>query len=337
MKKLLSLVIIVIMLLSFMSVSASGFTAEVESVQAKCGDTVTINITLNDNPGIITAVFSLTYDKSRLELVSAADKNLLDMNVFSQTYTTYPFVLSWYSASNTNFNDDGVLAELRFKVLEDAAPGEAFINLEFDEDDIFNSELENVELTVKNGSVYVEDNITGDSNEQNTESGNSGNNNTSSPGGSRGSSSTSTGGNTVSGNTATVQNSSANNDAKNTIVFTIDKKEAVVFGETKINDVAPIIRYERTMLPARFVAENLGAEVLWDDVNKAVTVKKADKELLIYIGSDEAYVDGEKVVLDSAAFIENDRTYTPLRFIAENLGADVIWNKNTREVTIIRK
>ena len=47
----------------------------------------------------------------------------------------------------------------------------------------------------------------------------------------------------------------------NIIVFTIDKIESFVFGKRKTNDVAPIIRNERTMLPARFLAENLGARV----------------------------------------------------------------------------
>lgn len=28
---------------------------------------------------------------------------------------------------------------------------------------------------------------------------------------------------------------------------------------------------------------------------------------------------------DSAAFVENDRTYTPIRFISEKLGAGVEW------------
>ena len=344
MKKLLSLVIAVMVLMSFMSASASGFTAEVESVQAKCGDTVTVNITLNDNPGIITAVFSLFYDQSRLELVGATDKGLLSMGVFSQAHSTYPFILSWYSASSTDFDDDGVLAELKFHVLEDAEPGEAFVNLEFDENDVFDYELENVELTVKNGSVYVEGKALDDSGEQDSESDDSENgstntnnsntvknDNSSSRSSSRGGSS---GGTTVSQNTSTVQNSSANDDANNTIVFTIDKKEAVVFGKTKTNDVAPIIRFDRTMLPARFVAENLGAEVSWDNESKKVTVKKDTTEIILYIGSDEAFVNGEKKLLDSAAFIENDRTYTPLRFIAENLGADVNWNGVTREVTI---
>ncbi|MGN1230440.1 MAG: copper amine oxidase N-terminal domain-containing protein [Anaerotignum sp.] len=39
--------------------------------------------------------------------------------------------------------------------------------------------------------------------------------------------------------------------------------------------------------------------------------------------------------MDSPAFIENDRTYLPLRFVAENLGATVFWNADTQEVTIV--
>ena len=58
-------------------------------------------------------------------------------------------------------------------------------------------------------------------------------------------------------------------------VFTlsIGQNTASVFGVVKENDVQPIIRNDRTMLPARFVAENLGAAVLWDAVNRVVTIQ----------------------------------------------------------------
>ena len=42
------------------------------------------------------------------------------------------------------------------------------------------------------------------------------------------------------------------------------------------------------------------------------------------------------VKLDSPAFVENDRTYTPIRFISENLGATVEWNETEQTVTIQR-
>lgn len=40
--------------------------------------------------------------------------------------------------------------------------------------------------------------------------------------------------------------------------------------------------------------------------------------------------------LDAPAFIEDGRTYLPVRFVAENLGATVTWNGNTQTVTITR-
>ena len=117
-----------------------------------------------------------------------------------------------------------------------------------------------------------------------------------------------------------------NKESSNTIVLTIDEHDALVYGTTKTNDVAPKVVNDRTMLPARFVAENLGATVEWDGEKQLVTItgkneKQEDVTILITIGSDYAKVNGEDVKLDSPAFVENDRTYTPICFISENLGA----------------
>lgn len=125
------------------------------------------------------------------------------------------------------------------------------------------------------------------------------------------------------------------------LILTIGKKDAAVFGQTKSNDVAPKIVNDRTMLPARFVAENLGAVVAWNAEKQEVTVKgknakDEDITILIYIGSDIAYVNDEQIKLDSPAFIENDRTYTPVRFISERLGASVEWNETDKTVTITK-
>ena len=140
-----------------------------------------------------------------------------------------------------------------------------------------------------------------------------------------------------------VNNNSGNEkkESSNTIVLTIDEHDALVYGTTKTNDIAPKVVNDRTMLPARFVAENLGATVEWDGEKQLVTItgkneKQEDVTILITIGSDYAKVNGEEVKLDSPAFVENDRTYTPIRFISENLGATVKWNETEQTVTIQR-
>ena len=128
----------------------------------------------------------------------------------------------------------------------------------------------------------------------------------------------------------------------NQIILTIGKKDAQVFGKTKSNDVAPKIEKDRTMLPARFVAENLGAKVEWDGEKELVTITgknlKTDENvtILITIGSATAKVNGKEIKLDSPAFIENDRTYTPIRFISEELGASVEWIEKEQKVIITK-
>ena len=131
-------------------------------------------------------------------------------------------------------------------------------------------------------------------------------------------------------------------NSKNQIILTIGKKDASVFGKIKTNDVAPKIINDRTMLPARFVAESLGAVVEWDGDKQLVTITcknlktNEDVTILITIGAEYAVVNGENVKLDSPTFVENDRTYTPIRFISEHLGASVEWNEKEQQVIITK-
>ncbi len=120
------------------------------------------------------------------------------------------------------------------------------------------------------------------------------------------------------------------------IELTIDMKDAFVNGEQVWNDVAPIIENDRTMLPSRFVAELLGATVEWNEAERKVTITGNNKVIEIYIDSNIAYVNGFQKTLDAPAFIRDNRTYTPIRFIAENLGATVEWKAITRTVIITK-
>ena len=128
-----------------------------------------------------------------------------------------------------------------------------------------------------------------------------------------------------------------NVDRTKALVLTINQKEAAVFGETASNDVAPIIRNERTMLPIRIVSEALGGEVVWNAAERKVTITKGEQRIEIVINSSTAYVNSKAVQLDAPAFIESNRTYLPLRFVAENLNATVLWDAKARQVIIVPK
>lgn len=113
---------------------------------------------------------------------------------------------------------------------------------------------------------------------------------------------------------------------EHTIVkLTIGSKLAYINNAAHDLDAAPLNRNSRTMLPVRFVAESLGATVGWDGATSTVTVTSDTAEIKIVIGATSATVNGQTVTLDSPAFIESSRTYLPVRFVAENLGATVEW------------
>lgn len=120
------------------------------------------------------------------------------------------------------------------------------------------------------------------------------------------------------------------------VKLAIGSATGYVNGVAKTLDAAPILRFDRTMLPVRFVAENLGATVGWDGATGTVTVSTDVTTLKIVIGNATARVNGTTVMLDSPAFIENGRTYLPVRFIAENLGAVVAWDGATGTATLTK-
>ena len=122
----------------------------------------------------------------------------------------------------------------------------------------------------------------------------------------------------------------------NEIILTIGSRKISVFGREIKNDVAPKIVNDRTMLPIRIVAESLGGTVTWNGELQRVTIQKGADVILITIGADTAYVNGTAVKLDAAAFVENGRTYLPLRFVSETLGAQVAWNEAEKKVTITK-
>lgn len=59
---------------------------------------------------------------------------------------------------------------------------------------------------------------------------------------------------------------------EDTIKLTIDSEIALLNGEEKKLDTAPTIINDRTMLPIRFIAENFGFNVEWDEQTQEITI-----------------------------------------------------------------
>ena len=116
--------------------------------------------------------------------------------------------------------------------------------------------------------------------------------------------------------------------------FRIGSNIYYVGGVAKVMDVAPYIKDSRTYVPMRYLGEILGAEVVWDDAARTVTLTRGDTTVVFTIGSTTYTVNGEAKTADVAPEITNSRTMLPARFVAEAFGAVVGWDAATQTVLI---
>jgi len=109
-------------------------------------------------------------------------------------------------------------------------------------------------------------------------------------------------------------------------------------------DQKPYIdKNNRTMVPVRFPAETLGANVDWLSntrqvhiVNKAHDALK-DTDIMATIDRKDVIVNGQTKYMDTTAVITNSRTMVPVRFISEYLGAAVTWHDASRAAHVFTK
>jgi hypothetical protein len=138
----------------------------------------------------------------------------------------------------------------------------------------------------------------------------------------------------------------------------IGQNQAMVNGESKTLDTAPILYQDRTMVPLRFIAESLGAKVQWDPAEQKIEIAAEPcnpgdlvcggvpgaempcppsgccLNVVLWIGQNRAFVNGEPKALNVPPTLYEDRTMVPLRFIAEAMGADVKWDPAEQCITI---
>lgn len=123
---------------------------------------------------------------------------------------------------------------------------------------------------------------------------------------------------------------------KGSSVMLLSTKEAFALhdGEEIIPQSPAVIRDGSTLTPARFVAERFGADVEWIASERKVVITKDDTVIELVIDSKTAVVNGKQVELAQPACIIDNYTYTPARFVAENLGCTVGWDAQTKTVFI---
>lgn len=128
--------------------------------------------------------------------------------------------------------------------------------------------------------------------------------------------------------------------------------------ETDSSPLYPITFNDSTYLPARALAECLGAKVDWDSASNTVVITSGDmtdtagttgiypdtlEEISVTMNGTKIVVDGKRIKCTDAngkevqPIIYNDRTYIPVRAAAKALGADVDYIDDAKTVVIVKK
>lgn len=150
MKKTLSIILAAVMLITSLSVftvaaAASNPTISAESTTVQAGETMELNLSISNNPGMSGLVVTLRYDRDVFTLESAENGDLFD----SLTYATN---FAWDNSANVM--QDGVLATVVFSVADDAATDDYTIEVVVRE--CVNMDLDDVGCDASNGTVHVD-------------------------------------------------------------------------------------------------------------------------------------------------------------------------------------
>ena len=167
MKKLLSVLSAVLLLLTMMPLGIIGATAAgaptislVAPEQAfEMGATFTVDVVMANNPGIICWRTRVAYDSAVLELVDQTAGDAFNAAQLSFGPLRSPASAMWCDAIGDNFTTNGVMYTLTFRVLEDVAAGTYPLTLSvlYPEDDILNTDMNAVYFNLVSDTVTVVD------------------------------------------------------------------------------------------------------------------------------------------------------------------------------------
>ena len=145
----------------------NGAIAVTSVASARAGETVTVTVSLQNNPGLYSAMVGLTYDATALDLVSVADGGLFGTNAMTPggDLEASPYNVLWLSTETTTdaaghtelaaITQDSDLLTVTFKVADNAQPGTYDFAVTCNATNTLDANMDGYDLGTANGSVTV--------------------------------------------------------------------------------------------------------------------------------------------------------------------------------------
>ena len=170
-KKLLSVFLALLMMItvfpaSMIANAANATTVTVESVNAVPGSNVEVNINVKNNPGILAANFTVTYDKGLTLIDSKSGDAFSALSMTKPENYNSPCKFGWDALEIADEDiKDGTILTLTFSVDKGvSANSKLNVKLSYQNGNIIDSDLNDIPVTINNGSVTIIDYIPGDIN-----------------------------------------------------------------------------------------------------------------------------------------------------------------------------
>jgi len=128
-------------------------------------------------------------------------------------------------------------------------------------------------------------------------------------------------------------------ETKNITVFTVGSMNYTVNGVQHTMDVAPYINAnDRAMLPVRFAANATGiadSNIFWNAADRSVVLIRSARTVRMVIGSTTMWINSVESVMDTIpVIVDPGRTMLPIRYVAQALDCDIVWDAAVRTITI---
>lgn len=136
----------------------------VESKTATIGQTVTVVISMKNNPGVAAMSFDISYDESKLELLSVTENDVLGGIVVPPESMSSPATVAWLSGAEDYTVSEIDMWTLTFRVKDSENSGATEITVSYEEGNITNQKGENVDFYVSNGTLNLVNHVPGDVN-----------------------------------------------------------------------------------------------------------------------------------------------------------------------------
>lgn len=137
----------------------NGTLAVTSVASARAGDSVTVTVSLQNNPGLYSALVEITYDTAALDLVSVADCGLFGTAANTMTASgnidRYPYRVLWMDNGGALISANGDLLTITFKVADNAQPGTYNFAVTCDDVNTLDANTAAYDLGAANGSVTV--------------------------------------------------------------------------------------------------------------------------------------------------------------------------------------